>query len=154
MGFENRDYARDGSYSRGMGGGFLSDAPVCKRIIIATVCVFIAQIFFTRAPTDADFRRMMERVSTETPEVSAEDFQHIIGTIPRISIVDEWLNLDTEKVLQGQVWRLLTNAFCHDRFGVWHILINMLLLFWFGATLESLYGSKEFLQKCLNVFST
>ena len=35
--------------------------------------------------------------------------------------------------------------FCHDRFGVWHILFNMLFLYWFGRMLEPLYGSREFL---------
>ena len=48
-------------------------------------------------------------------------------------------------VYQGQVWRLLTHAFCHDRYGVFHILFNMLFLYWFGCTLESMYGSREFL---------
>jgi membrane associated rhomboid family serine protease len=48
-------------------------------------------------------------------------------------------------VHQGQVWRLLTHAFCHDRHSIWHIVFNMLLLFWFGPTLESMYGSREFL---------
>ena len=52
----------------------------------------------------------------------------------------------TDKVVrQGQLWRLLTCAFCHDRFGVWHILVNMLFLFWFGKMLEPLYGAREFL---------
>jgi membrane associated rhomboid family serine protease len=63
----------------------------------------------------------------------------------RVSIVQEWLELDTAKVTRyGQVWRLLTHAFCHDRAGIWHILFNMLCLYWFGCTLESMYGSREF----------
>ena len=54
--------------------------------------------------------------------------------------------LDTNKVIeQGQVWRLLTHAFCHDRHNILHIVFNMLFLFWFGRTLESMYGSREFL---------
>jgi membrane associated rhomboid family serine protease len=42
-----------------------------------------------------------------------------------------------------QVWRLLTAAFCHG--SIWHILWNMLWLWWFGRELEMLYGSREFL---------
>jgi membrane associated rhomboid family serine protease len=46
-------------------------------------------------------------------------------------------------VLQGQVWRLLTYAFLHA--GFWHILFNMLFLWWFGSEMEDLYGPREFL---------
>jgi membrane associated rhomboid family serine protease len=72
------------------------------------------------------------------------DEDYILG-LQRVSIVQEWLELDTQKVMRGQVWRLLTHAFCHERTGVWHILLNMLALFWFGVTLESMYGQREFL---------
>ncbi|MBI3462320.1 MAG: rhomboid family intramembrane serine protease [Planctomycetes bacterium] len=44
-----------------------------------------------------------------------------------------------------QVWRLLTAAFCHAPENIWHILWNMLFLWWFGHELEKLYGSREFL---------
>src|SRR5262249_52983541 len=53
--------------------------------------------------------------------------------------------LNTEAVMQGQVWRLLTYAFLHDPGGFWHILFNMLFLWWFGSTVEDLYGPWEFL---------
>lgn len=46
-------------------------------------------------------------------------------------------------VYQGEVWRLVTHAFLHADF--WHILFNMLFLWWFGSELEEMYGSKEFL---------
>jgi membrane associated rhomboid family serine protease len=55
------------------------------------------------------------------------------------------LVLQTDKVLHGQVWRLLTYAFLHDPGSVMHILFNMLFLWWFGADLEDLYRPKEFL---------
>ena len=64
---------------------------------------------------------------------------------PRVSIVQDWLELDTNKVRQGQVWRILTSAFCHDRHGLLHILFNMLGLIWFGIALEYMYGEREFL---------
>jgi membrane associated rhomboid family serine protease len=52
--------------------------------------------------------------------------------------------LDVEMVFRyGQVWRLMTGAFLHA--DLWHILFNMLFLWWFGSELESIYGSKEFL---------
>jgi len=60
-------------------------------------------------------------------------------------VVTEWLLLDTEKVQQGQIWRLLTGAFLHSPIAWTHILFNMLFLWWFGSELESLYGPREFL---------
>ena len=54
----------------------------------------------------------------------------------RVCIVHEWLDLKPSLVMRGQVWRLLTYSFCHDRMGVFHILFNMLFLFWFGMTLQ------------------
>ena len=64
---------------------------------------------------------------------------------PRVSVVQHWLELDTDKVMKGQIWRILTSAFCHDRHGLFHILFNMLGLIWFGIALEYMYGQREFL---------
>src|SRR5262249_29703579 len=59
--------------------------------------------------------------------------------------VTRWLWLDVNKVLQGQVWRLLTYAFLHDPDSVFHILFNMLVLWFFCREVEELYGRREFL---------
>ncbi|MEM0897056.1 MAG: rhomboid family intramembrane serine protease [Verrucomicrobiota bacterium] len=69
-----------------------------------------------------------------------------IFTAQQGHIVTAWLGLDTALVLKGQVWRLLTMAFCHDPYGLFHIVFNMLFLVWFGRTLERMYGSGEFLR--------
>ncbi len=45
-------------------------------------------------------------------------------------------------VLRLQVWRFLTHAFVHA--GVLHLLFNMLILFFFGTTLESRWGTRWF----------
>jgi membrane associated rhomboid family serine protease len=52
--------------------------------------------------------------------------------------------LDPNLVMHGQVWRLLTYAFLHA--GLWHILFNMLFLWWFGSDMEVIYGPREFLS--------
>jgi membrane associated rhomboid family serine protease len=57
--------------------------------------------------------------------------------------ITDWLALDVDKVLHGQVWRLLTYAFLHASFG--HIFWNMLFLYFFGKDVEEIYGSREFL---------
>ena len=87
---------------------------------------------------DAELRREAERTYHEYLVDEA-------ATAPRVSIVQHWLELDTKKVKQGQVWRILTSAFCHDRHGLLHILFNMLGLIWFGIALEYMYGEREFL---------
>jgi membrane associated rhomboid family serine protease len=53
------------------------------------------------------------------------------------------LLLNVNKVMQGEVWRLLTYAFLHG--SILHIVFNMLFLFWFGRQVEDHLGSREFL---------
>lgn len=55
------------------------------------------------------------------------------------------LMLDVGDVMHGQVWRLLTYAFLHDTSSIWHILFNMLMLFWFGRQVEDTIGGREYL---------
>jgi membrane associated rhomboid family serine protease len=51
--------------------------------------------------------------------------------------------LDAPSVAHGQVWRLVTYAFCHqDPFS---LVFDMLLLWFLGRRLERMYGSREFL---------
>ncbi len=143
MGIENRDYFRAASrYSSGGYGGF---PPVCKFLLIANIAVFLVQIFVTRPAGVADLQAFIE-AHDEDYEDSPDELLPWVQELPRISIVEEWLQLETDKVVrQGQVWRLLTCAFCHARFSVWHIAVNMLFLYWFGRALETMYGSREFL---------
>ncbi len=46
-------------------------------------------------------------------------------------------------VAQGEYWRLLTAAFLH--YGPFHLILNMLALYWFGSLLEQRIGSGKFL---------
>jgi len=43
------------------------------------------------------------------------------------------------------IWQLITHMFLHDPSGLGHILMNMLILWIFGSTLEDVWGSKRFL---------
>ncbi len=91
-----------------------------------------------------------EAKKTQEDDVDDDEYNQyediLRAGVPTMSIVQEWFELDSNKVVhQGQIWRLITCAFCHDRFSIWHILFNMLFLFWFGKMLEMLYGSREFL---------
>lgn len=70
----------------------------------------------------------------------------LASLIPSVSnLFYAWLALDTTsgiKILE--VWRLITYQFLHRDF--WHILFNMLGLFFLGPTLEQRWGSRRFLQ--------
>jgi membrane associated rhomboid family serine protease len=47
-------------------------------------------------------------------------------------------------VAHGYIWQIFTYAFLHA--GLWHVLINMLMLWMFGAQLEIDIGHKQFLE--------
>ncbi|MDR0331363.1 MAG: rhomboid family intramembrane serine protease [Chitinispirillales bacterium] len=44
-----------------------------------------------------------------------------------------------------QLWRLATYMFLHAPNELFHILFNMLTLWWFGAELEEIWGRRKFL---------
>ena len=186
MGFHDRDYTRDSSYT-GSGGGWGLDyiSPVVKGLIAANVVVFVLQVFAVRPATQADVQarwdQLPERTKVMYREMDQEqdaitndeevkpkeakkgrtarskprNVEPDRGPPPewflegmeeeRVCIVHEWLDLKPSLVMRGQVWRLLSYSFCHDRSGLLHILFNMLALYWFGVTLESMYGGREFL---------
>jgi membrane associated rhomboid family serine protease len=50
---------------------------------------------------------------------------------------------DLVGVAHGEWWRLITAAFLH--YGPFHLLLNMLALWWFGSALERRIGSGRFL---------
>ena len=60
---------------------------------------------------------------------------------------------NTERILDGEVWRLFTSMFLHGHF--FHIIFNMLVLYMVGQRLEEEYGSFEFVMMylCGGVFA-
>lgn len=46
----------------------------------------------------------------------------------------------------AQLWRLITYQFLHDLHGFFHILFNMMVLYFFGPLMEREWGSKRFLR--------
>ncbi len=174
MGIYNRDYYRNWN-SRAGGWGLEYLTPVVKGLLIANVVVFLLQILVTREVQQTPLEMMREynpaldKLLTEKEAEGPEAVEKLKKEYPelekllskksgksldsllypggkRVSVVQEWCELDTKKVVyRGQIWRLLTHAFCHDRYGLFHILFNMLFLYWFGGTLETMYGSREFL---------
>jgi membrane associated rhomboid family serine protease len=124
MGIYDRDYYRREGPS--FLGSFVDRGKVCKYLIGINIVFFVVQLLAPHA-TQFDPRRQ-------------EDVPY------RYSIFTTALDLNPDAVLHGQVWRLITHAFLHEPIGFpWHILFNMLFLWWFGKEVEDLYGSKEFL---------
>lgn len=121
MGIYDRDYYRREGPS--LLGSFVEHGKVCKWLIAVNVVCFVIQLL--------------------TQQVGSDEFS------PFPSRDSGWFTelflLDVNKVLAGQVWRLLTGAFLHSEFSLWHILFNMLALWWFGTDVEDLYGHFEFL---------
>jgi membrane associated rhomboid family serine protease len=59
----------------------------------------------------------------------------------------------TPAILEGEVWRLVTPLFLHA--DLWHLFLNMFVLYWVGARLEGLHGGWEFLifYLCAGIFA-
>ena len=59
--------------------------------------------------------------------------------------ITTWFRLDPSQVLGSfHVWRLVTYVFLHG--GLFHVLINMLILFMFGCEMERMWGTRFFLR--------
>jgi len=65
---------------------------------------------------------------------------------PFRSFIYRWFQLDATSFPRAlQLWRLITYQFLHDPFWAWHIIVNMIGLYFLGPTLERHWGSKRFL---------
>jgi membrane associated rhomboid family serine protease len=71
----------------------------------------------------------------------------ILQIISRSSgdLVTSWLILNPGKVIDGEIWRIITYSFIHSTDTPFHILMNMLALWMFGKEIEDVLGAKEFL---------
>jgi membrane associated rhomboid family serine protease len=85
-------------------------------LIIANVAIFVANILFSDIRTRGD-----------------------------IGVLNRWLQLSPEHAQNPLQWfRCLSYAFAHA--GAFHILFNMLGLYFLGRSVELRYGKKEFLR--------
>ncbi|RKZ05326.1 rhomboid family intramembrane serine protease [bacterium] len=60
------------------------------------------------------------------------NFIYIFGLNPRLVVT------------RGYVWQLATYMFIHG--GFWHLFLNMFVIWIFGTTLESVWGSERFVK--------
>ncbi len=64
--------------------------------------------------------------------------------VPTLGLSDTLAASSDDIFARGRLWQLWTGAFIHDS-QPWHILINMLVLWFFGRDVESLYGTRNFI---------
>lgn len=120
MGFYDRDYMRQDG--RSYVSSLVPEGRVCQWLIAINFIIYVLQLATRDRGIHFD---------------PAGGFVQAWG-------VTEWLQLVPERVMHGEVWRLLTYAFVHS-FDFWHIAFNMLFLWWFGSDVETMHGSREFL---------
>ena len=68
---------------------------------------------------------------------------HIL--LPNTQIIESLLVLNPSNLLEGKIWTLLTYSFLHSYPGLFHILANMLGLYFIGRVIEPIIGAKSFL---------
>jgi membrane associated rhomboid family serine protease len=130
MGIYDRDYYRQ-SVPRGGFGHFVAWS-VTTWLIVINVAVFFADV-------------ALQRILTPAETVSAEDEPEYAPEQPR-KLVDkplsEWGSLSIMKgIYRGQVWRFLTFQFLHS--DPWHLLINMVALYFFCPIVETHFGPRR-----------
>ncbi len=123
MGIYSRDYVREDP--RGWRSQW--GTPGVKAIIAVNIVIFVLQLVTTRP---AEYVRRGDEIYVRSGE----------------SAVTQAFSLDPQRVLHGEIWRLVTYSFCHEVGGglPLHILFNMLFVGWWGTTLERMYGTREF----------
>jgi membrane associated rhomboid family serine protease len=61
-------------------------------------------------------------------------------------LIYEWLSVDATSITTSlQLWRLIGYQFLHDPSNPWHIILNMMGLYFLDPTLERFWQSKKFL---------
>ncbi|MBN1844486.1 MAG: rhomboid family intramembrane serine protease [Sedimentisphaerales bacterium] len=122
MGFQDRPYYREpDAYGPAPAGIRLARpplTPMVKYLLIANIVVFVLQILFRNPEKYFPFPGALEYYFSATTL-----WNH-----------SAW-----------QIWRLLTFQFLHDSSSPFHLLFNMIGLYFLGTVLERSWGSRRFL---------
>ena len=100
----------------------------------------------------ADPPQMQFRLPQLTPVVklllivNVSVFLLCIIVKPLGGFIYEWFSVDSTSAFRSlQFWRLIGYQFLHDPTNPWHIILNMLGLYFLGPTLERFWQSRKFL---------
>lgn len=102
----------------GYDGGSGGVPPAVRALLIANAVVFLLQ-------------SVLALLGERSP-ISARAFIDLFGLVPVLAI------------LHGRLWQPLTYLFLHG--DLWHLLLNLLMLWMCGAPLERHWGSRRFLR--------
>ena len=105
--------------------GFVHSTSECKRALAWS------------SPTSSSLPSSLSRARTDS---RGENLDRGVGPFT------EAIELQSDKVLDGEVWRLATYAFAHDSVRITPIIFNILFVIWIGRQIEDIYGWKEFLS--------
>jgi len=101
--------------------------PIVKNLIIINVLIYVAQIMF-------DQQYQLTDKFTLQPIIS----DHLKDALQR--------NAPSVHIPQFSPYQIFTHMFTHAPYPqIFHIVLNMLVLWMFGRVLESVWGSKRFL---------
>lgn len=70
--------------------------------------------------------------------------QRVVALSSRTDWVGEYLYLSATGIKHGFIWQFFTFQFLHA--GIWHLLGNMIVIYFFGRSLEEALGKREFLK--------
>jgi membrane associated rhomboid family serine protease len=123
LGFQDRPYYREPQPSGHGGFGRPTIAmprltPMVKYLLIANVVIFLIQIILRNPEKYSPFTGALEYYFSATTVLKYSAFQ---------------------------VWRLITFQFLHSTFDPFHLLFNMIGLYFLGTVLERSWGSKRFI---------
>jgi len=94
------------------------------------------------------FRGLMGRFGSVTQLIIAVSviffFIQLICAAMRFPYFEGFLALSGDGIRRGFVWQMVTYMFLHDRHNLFHILINLAVLWFFGREVEYFIGPKYF----------
>lgn len=143
MGFQDRDYYRDNPYDDGSFFPSSRGGPwaITTWLLIVNIAVFLIDgVFFGNNHLLMSCLSLYGR-SPEIMEMIAKGpkdltfFERIITSFYGGSLFQPHL-----------YWQFVTYGFAHSPNGIWHILGNMLVLFFFGYSIEERLGRWRFLR--------
>ena len=97
---------------------------------------------------EADRRRMSLCLTLIFINVAIFLVQAIIevhGSKETRLVVQDYFCLSAEGLANGHVWQIFTYQFMHAAPSPWHLLFNMIALFFFGPLVERFLGGKRYL---------
>jgi membrane associated rhomboid family serine protease len=155
MGYEDRDYYREESYRYGGGGRLgaglnFNRQSILFKLIIINVAVFAIDLFSPRLTAYDQLRnppadlnapiKLSEELTVTGNQLKNEKTDiHWFGNLLSLKTSRPW-----------EIWAYLTHGFAHasysSKIGIWHLVFNMVTLFFLGVMVEQKLGSQEFLK--------